>query len=199
VRGACRRKADGLVAGLAQDGDGGGVTLARRALDVMGARRGRGPTCCERLGAPFVGAQSPAAGRGFVDRAANKRMPKAEAPGHVRRAKKIASQQFVDRLHHGRLRHSGRCCRDLGFERIARHRRSFQYESFGVGQPRKFLCKCRGDGRRHSDRRQRRLIVYGRRCARAAERPGELFEIEGVTAALCIQDARVDAIDRVAQ
>jgi hypothetical protein len=71
--------------------------------------------------------------------------------------------------------------------------------SFGVGQQRKLLRECRGDGRRNPDRRQRRVVVFGQCCARAAERPGELFEIEGIAAALRIQDARVDAIDRVAQ
>jgi hypothetical protein len=74
-----------------------------------------------------------------------------------------------------------------------------QHETFGIRQESKLLCERRRDGRRNSDRRQRRLVVYRWCSAPAVERPGELFEIEGVPAALRIEDARVDAIDRVAQ
>ena len=199
VRGARRRQPDGFLAGLAQHGDCARVALARRALDVMGAGRSCGPPRRERLGAALVGAQSPAAGRRLVDRATNERMPKTEASGHVGCANQIEFQQLVDRLHHGGLRHLGRGRGQLRLERIACHRRSFQHETFGVRQERELLCERRGDGRRNSDRRQRRLVVYRRCSARAVERPGELFEIEGVAAALRIEDARVDAIDRVAQ
>ena len=79
------------------------VALARRALDVMGARRRRGAPRRERLGAPLVGAQPPAAGRGLVDRAPNERMPEAEAPRHVGGANEIEPQELVDRVHRRRL------------------------------------------------------------------------------------------------
>ena len=85
VCGACRREPDGFLAGLAQDGGGADVALARRALDVVGARRRCSPSRRERLGAALVGAEPPAAGGGLVDRPAHERMPEAEAPGHVGR------------------------------------------------------------------------------------------------------------------
>ena len=87
VRGACRREPDRLLAGLAQDGRGGDVALACRALDVMGARRSRSTPRSERLGAALVGHEPPPAGRCVVDGPANERMSKAEAPRHVSRAK----------------------------------------------------------------------------------------------------------------
>jgi hypothetical protein len=199
VRGACRRQPDGFLAGLAQDGGGAGVALACRTLDVMGSGRCGGSPRRESLGAALVGAQSPAARDGLVDRATNERMPKTEPSRHVHRAKEIDVQQLVDDVHHQPLGHPGRGRGELGLERIARHCRSFQEEAFVVRQERELLDECRGNGRRNSDLRQRRLVVHGRCSTRAVERPGELLEIEGVAAALDVEDPRVDAIDRLAE
>jgi hypothetical protein len=41
--------------------------------------------------------------------------------------------------------------------------------------------------------------VHGRCSTRAVERPRQLFEVEGVAAALQVQDVRVDAVGRIAQ
>jgi hypothetical protein len=112
---------------------------------------------------------------------------------------KTGELQLVDCLHNRGLGHLGRGRCQLGLEGIACHRRSFQDETCGVGQQREFLGECCGDGRRNPDRRQRRLVVDCCRPTCAGERPGELLEIEGVAAALLVEDARVGALDRVAQ
>ena len=57
MRGACRRQPDGFLAGLAQDGRGAGVALARRTLDVMGARQGCDPARREGQRVPALGQQ----------------------------------------------------------------------------------------------------------------------------------------------
>jgi hypothetical protein len=126
-------------------------------------------------------------------------MPKAKASGHVGCAKEIDFQQLVDGLHHRRLGHPGRGRGELRLERIARHRRSFQQKTFGVGELRELLCECRSDGRRNPDGSQRRLVVQGQCSTCSVERPGELLKIEGVASALRVEDVRVNAIDRVAQ
>jgi hypothetical protein len=149
----------------------------------MGARRSCGSSRRERLGAPLVRAESPAAGGGLVDRAAHEWVPKAEASRHVRCAKEIELQQLVHRLHHGSLRQL--CCGrgQLELERIACHRRSFQGQTRRAGQQRELLGYSCDDRRRHTDRRQP-CLVNGRLSTRAVERPRELLEEERVAAAL---------------
>jgi hypothetical protein len=80
-------------------------------------------------------------------------MPKTEASGDVGCANQIESQQLVDCLHHGGLRHLGRGCGELRLERIACHRRSLQHETFGIRQECELLRERRHDGRRNSDGR----------------------------------------------
>ena len=83
ARGARRRQTGRTLARLAQDCDGGDVTLTRRSLDVVRARRRRGAARCKRLGAPLVGTQPPAARRRLVDRTPDERVPEAKAPWDV--------------------------------------------------------------------------------------------------------------------
>ena len=98
-------------------------------------------------------------------------MPKAEAPGHVGRAHEIEPQELVDRVHRRGLGHRGRGRRQLGLERIARDRRSFEHEARGVRQQRELLAERRGDastGRRSPAA----TLVGGRRrpAARSSDR-----------------------------
>ena len=68
------------LAGISKDRDCGEVALTRRPLDVMGARRRRGPPCSERLGAPLVCTHTPRRGRAVIRRASDERVTEAEAP-----------------------------------------------------------------------------------------------------------------------
>ena len=74
-------QACGFLARLAQEGHGGEIALARRALDVVCALRRRCAPRGKRVGAPLVRTEPPAGGGGLVDRPAHERMPKAEAAG----------------------------------------------------------------------------------------------------------------------
>ena len=141
----------------------------------------------------------PTGGGRLVDRAPHEGVPEAEPPGHVRRAEKIELQELVDSLHHRAFRKPGRGRRELGLERVSRHRGPFQDEACGVGQQRELLVERRADARGNSDRRRRRLVASRRRSTRSVERPGELLEIERIAAALRIQDIRVGGLDRGAE
>ncbi len=144
-RGAFGREPCRCLAGLAQDGDGGDVALARRPLDVVGARRCRHSPRRERLGAPLVGPEPPAAGSGLVHRAPDERVSEAEASRHVGGANEIELQELVDCVHRRRLRGRGRGGRQFGLEWIARHRRSFEHEASAVRQQRELLAQRGGD------------------------------------------------------
>ena len=132
ARGAFGREPCCCLAGITQDGDGCDVALACRPLDVVGARRRWRPPRRERLRAPLVGPKPPAASGRLVHSAPDKRVSEAEASGHVGGANQIELQELVDRVHRRRLRCGGRGGRQLGLERIARHRRSFEHESSPV-------------------------------------------------------------------
>ena len=127
-------------------------------------------------------------------------MPKAEAPGHVGRAKEIdaaAARRWppspTPRASRPRPRRArARTDRPPPPLLRARGARSRTAARAPPRAPRR-----RVDGTPIAA--ERRLVVHGRCSARAAERPGELLEIERVAAALGVEDARVDAIDRVAQ
>jgi hypothetical protein len=140
-RSALGREPCRCFAGLAEDGDGGDVTLARRLLDVVSARRRCHSLGRERLRAPLVGRKPPAAGGGFVHSAPDERVSEAEASGHVGRANEIELQEFVDCVHRRCLRAGGRGGRQLGLEWIARHRRSFEDEASAVGQQRELFVQ----------------------------------------------------------
>ncbi len=101
----------------------------------------------ERLRAPLVGPQPPAAGAGLVHRAPDEWVPEAEAPGHVGAAHEIKLQEFVDCVRRRRLRRGGRGRRQLGLEGIARHRGSFEDEASAVRQQPELLAQRGGDRR----------------------------------------------------
>ena len=128
-RGAFGREPCGCLAGLAQDGNGGEVALARRPLDVVSARRGRRPPRRECLRAPLVRPEPPAASGRLVDGAPDERVAETEAPGHVGGTDEIELQELVDRMHPRRLRCGGGRGRQLWLEWIARHRSSFEHEA----------------------------------------------------------------------
>ena len=195
VRRIRRRQPRRFLAGLAKDGDGVGVALARRALDVVGARGGGSAPRRERVGAPLVRAEPPAGSRRLVDGATYERMAEAEPSRDVGRAEEIDPEQLVERLHDGRLGQRGRRRRELRLERVTGHRRPFEHETLRVGQQGELFRKSRGDARRNHDPGQRHLVVHCR-CPTCA---GKLLEIEGVATALGIEDVRIDALARVAE
>jgi hypothetical protein len=147
ARSAFRREPCCCLARIAEDGDGCDVALARRALDVVGARRRCRSSHRERFRTPFVGPESPAARGGLVDGAPNERVSETEASGHVGRANEIELKELVDCVHRRHLRGGGRGGRQFRLEWIARHRRSLEQGATAVGQQRELLAE-RGDDRR---------------------------------------------------
>jgi hypothetical protein len=144
-----------------------------------------------------VGSQSPPVGRGLVDRAADERVPEAEASGHLGGAKEIELQELVDGVHRRRLGRSGRRRRELELEWIARDCRAFEHTASAVRQLGQLFAQRGGDGRCDPDAAERDLgNTGGPACA--AEQPGELLEIERVTAALLEKDGCVGDVDRFA-
>src|SRR5262249_55807559 len=116
------REACCCLAGLAQDGSGGEVALARRPLDVVSARRGRRAACRECLRAPLVRPQPPATGGRLVNSARDQRVAETETPGYVGGADEVKPQELVDCMHRRRFRGGGGRGRQLWLEWIARHR-----------------------------------------------------------------------------
>ena len=114
-------------------------------------------------------------------------MPEAEAPGHVGRVNEIEPQEFIDRVHRRSLGRGGRGRRQLGLERVARHRRAFEHQARVLGQQRELFGQRGGDGGRDADAGQRDLGRPSDRSG-ALERPGELLQVEGVAAALLVKD-----------
>ena len=159
---------------------------------MVGARGRRGPARRERRRAALVGAQAPAGRGGVVDRAADERMPEAEAARHVGRAEEIEPQQLVDRLHHLGSRHRGRGRGQLGLERVARHRRSLQREPSGPDRSASSSASAAatidGTPLAASEVSSRAAPSRGSRSAS----PRQLLEVEGIAAALLVERVRVD-------
>ena len=154
--------ADGReLARLAEDGDGLGVALAAGVLDVVRPRRCRSAAVAERGGAALVRAQSPAAGRRLVDRAAHERVAKAEAAGHVRVADEVAAQQFVERLHRRPFGDPGGGTGELELERVAGDRRAVEHPPRACRQHRELLGEGGRHRARHLDTRERDLRPRG--------------------------------------
>ena len=83
ARSALRCEPRGAGARLPQERDSVGVPFACGALDVVRSSRCACSARRERVAAPLVRVESPTRGRRLVDRAADERMPEAEAPRHV--------------------------------------------------------------------------------------------------------------------
>ena len=113
--------------GLREHGDRLRVALARGELDVVRPRRRRRAARGEALRRARVRAEQPAAGRALVDRAADERVPEAEAPRDVGGADEADVEQLVERVHRGRLLDAGRGDGDVGLERVAGDGRAAQH------------------------------------------------------------------------
>src|SRR4051794_26012070 len=113
-------------------------------------------------------------------------MPESETPREVARPHEIAGQQLVHCSQHGSLRHSCRRRRNLRFEGISCH---------CSGSKDALLLVCQlGDLRRQGGR-DRLGHLPTHRCRQRRGRPAwctcELFEVEGVAAALFVQRLRI--------
>ena len=139
----------------------------------------------ESLGAAFVRAEPPASGHCFVHRAADERVPEAEAPGNIGLADEIQSQQFVDRVDRCRLGGSGGRCRQLGIEGVSRDGGALEDEACRFGEQRELLGKRGGD--RSWDVNASERTLARRRRVGAVGRPRELFEVEGIAAAVLVE------------
>jgi hypothetical protein len=196
VGGAGRREANCRLAGLTQDSGCFGISLARRALDVMGPCRRCRSACRQRPRAAVVGAEPPGARGRLVDGAPDERMPEPEASWHVRSPHEIEPEKLVDRVHGLGLGRRGRGCGQLGLEGIAGDRRPFEDEPGRAREKRQLLRERRGHGRRDADRLRRRLLAHGRR-ARPVGRSGQLLEVEWVAAALVVEGVGFRAADEL--
>ena len=182
------------VAGLTQSRDGGRVPLPRRTLNMMRALY-RGCTAGgERLGAPLVRAQSPAAGRRLVDRPPDERMPEAKAARHLGLPNEVELQQLVQGLERRRLGGRRGGGGQLGFERVAGYRCPLKHGPCAVREKRELLGQRGRNRGRHVEIPGREL---GNACrALKSERSGELLEIERVAAALLVESGCGGAVDR---
>jgi hypothetical protein len=88
----------------------------------------------ERLCAPLVRPQPPAASRRLIDSAADERVSEAETSGYVGGTDEIKLQELVDCMHGRRLGCGGGGRRQFWLEWIARHRGSFEDAAAAVGQ-----------------------------------------------------------------
>jgi hypothetical protein len=124
---------------------------------MMGARRSRRAARRQRLRAPLVGTELPAAGRGLVDGAPNERVAESETPGHVGRQNEIGLEEDVQRVHGLGLGHSSRCGGQVRLEGIARHRRSCEHEARSAHQRRELFAEGSCDRRWNSEPGRRDL------------------------------------------
>ena len=169
-RGAGGRALRHGVAGFTQSRDGGRVTLPRGTLDMMRALY-RGCTAGgERLGAPLVRAQSPAAGRRLVDRPADERMPEAKAARHLGLSNEVELQQLVQRLERRRLGGRRGGGGKLGFERVAGYRRPLKHEPCAVREKCELLGQRGRNRGRHVEIPGRELSDRLRVRSRASDR-----------------------------
>ena len=117
-------------------------------------------------------------------------MPKTEASRHVRLTDQVEAQQLVDRVE--RSRRWGECGSrgELGVEGVARYRRALEHEACSIGEKRDLLREGRGDEWRHAQLDERSVLCGRSGRGRPVERPGQLFQVEGVTAAVVVQRSR---------
>ncbi len=154
------------------------------ARSVAGA-----PRDGERLGAPLVSAQSPAAGRRLVDGPSNERVPEAKAAGHLGLTNEVELQQLVQRLERRSLGHRRGGRRKLGLERVARHRS--RPPARAVRRPTAKRAPRRARQQPPAARRDPSGDSSGPPCAAfTSERSGELLQIERVAAALLVESGR---------
>ena len=137
-------------------------------LDVVRARRGGGAARGQRGGTALVRPESPATGRGLIDRPAHERVAEAEAPRHVGVANEVAAQQLVQCVHRRRLGHARRGGRQLRLEGIARDRRALEDAARAGRQDGQLLRQRRRHRARHLHARERDL--RGRRLAGGTRR-----------------------------
>ena len=114
-------------------------------------------------------------------------MPKTKAAWHLGAPNEIEQEQLVDGFHCRSFRCCGSCCSQLGLEGVAGHRRSLEHPARIVRQEAELLAERRGNGRWNLDAAERDIgcVVDP---AVTAERPRKLLEIEGVAAALFIEN-----------
>ena len=178
-----RRPRGGLVAGLLEHGRGGLVAHARRALDVMRARRERARAVGERGRGARVRLQPPGLAGAVIDGAPHERMAEAVAPRDVGRPGDVRGQQVVDRRQRLLLAQPGGRRGEVEVERLARHRRAPAEPLRALAQPPDLLPERGCDGGRHPDR----IAVLGLMAGRGRGRARELLEVERVAAALRVQ------------
>ena len=92
ARGARGRALGDRLARFAQHSDRRSVAVARRVLDVVGARDGGRPARRQRLGGALVGAEPPPSRPGLVDRRPHERVAEPEPARHVGGADEVAAQ-----------------------------------------------------------------------------------------------------------
>ena len=124
----------------------------------------------ERVGAALVRAEPPAAGHCFVHRAADERMPEAEAPGNIGLADEIQAQQLVDRVDRCGLAGSGGRGGQLGIEGVSRDGGALEDEACRPGEQRELLRERGGDRGRDVDAYERRLAAGAGMSGRSADR-----------------------------
>ena len=160
---------------------------------MVGDRRGQRASEGESVGAALVRAEPPAAGHRLVHRAADERVPEAEAPGNVRLTDEIQAQQLVDRVDRCRLGGSGGRGGQLGIEGLSRDGGALEDEACLLGEQSELLGERGSDRSRDVDAGERRLVGRRRRVGTVG-RPRELLEVEGIAAAVLVEAGRVRSV-----
>ncbi len=154
--------------------------------DRCGQRASEG----ERVGAALVRAEPPAAGHRLVHRAADERVPEAEAPGNVCLTDEIQAQQLVDRVDRRRLGGSGGRGGQLGIEGLSRDGSALEDEARLLGEQSELLGERGSDRSRDVDAGERKLVGRRRRVGMVG-RPRELLEVERIAPAVLVEAGRV--------
>ena len=133
--GARGRTVGGGLACLTEGRDRDGIAVSGRQLHMVGSGRCRSAASCQRVGAPLVRTQPPAAERRLVDRPPDERVPEAKAPGDLRSdgRGRFAAARRAPSMAAGSTRGGGGR-RQLRIERITGDGRAFEHEAGVVGQ-----------------------------------------------------------------
>ena len=188
VRGGGRRPPGRRLRGLLEQRDRVHVARLGVSLDVVGAH-GRGRAARgERRCHPCVRADPPRRPALLVDGTAQDRVAEPEPPERPRGPDEIALDQLVDARQRRLARDPGRGRRHLGLERIPRHRRRLDQKARRLRQRRELAR------RRRPHRRWDARLAGALRGTAVAGLCGfgvahELFQIEGVAAAVLVQAA----------
>ena len=177
----------GRLSGSAEDGDRAEISGPGGVLDVVGAGVRGHPYRSERRGAALVRGETPPARSRLVDRPPDERVPETEPARNIRWPDEIDAEKLIDGVDRGGVVDRGRGSRQLGLERVARHRRTLEHAARAVREQAELLGQGGRDALRHLDPGEGDLGAVADRRLRAVERARELLQVERVASARLVE------------